>query len=212
MTGNSFKQQLLTNKSGWLDRLLGRSVWIDEQRNFAFSGFERHIGDARLEHRGYPSRAIHANNYLYIKNFTPDRWPAGRPSSFADIDDGSPSKINLIELNQQHEEQLQKQSGNKRSFDEQFELKAPEETINLNSEPDYALVLAGGTRPAEELYDVEKDPGQLYNLATNPTYTSIKEKLAVQLADEMKNTNDPWATGEGAVFDSYKYYAPQSQD
>jgi len=208
MTGKSFKQQLLTNKSGWIDRLFGRSVWIDKERNFAFSGFERHIEDARLEHRCYPSRAIHTETYLYIKNFTPERWPAGRPPSFADIDDGSPSKVNLIALNQQYEEQLQKQNGNKRSFDEQFELKTPDEKIDLDAEPNYAIVLAGGKRPLEELYDVQKDPGQLYNLATNPAYDSIKEKLATQLADEMKNTNDPWATGEGAVFDSYKYYAP----
>lgn len=209
MTGKSFRQQLLTTKAGWIDRMLGRSVWIDEQRNAVFSGFERHIGDARLDNRCYPSRAIHSENYLYIRNFTPDRWPAGRPPLLADIDDGSPSKIQLIEERQKYKRQLQKITGIKESAEELLMLnKNAEESIDLSAEPSYALVLAAGKRPAEELYDVENDPGQLHNLSANPAYDSIKKQLAALLSDEMKNTDDPWSKGEGSIFDSYKYYAP----
>ena len=34
------------------------------------------------------------------------------------------------------------------------------EPIDLADEPSYALVLAAGKRPAEDLYDLRKDPGQ----------------------------------------------------
>src|SRR5690606_32959706 len=57
-----------------------------------FTGFQRHIANARLEMRGYPVRAIHTADWLYIRNFTPERWPAGKPNKFPDIDNGSPSK------------------------------------------------------------------------------------------------------------------------
>ena len=37
--------------------------------------------------------------------------------------------------------------------------------------------LSFGKRPAEELYDCRKDPGQLVNLAGDPDYADIKAAL-----------------------------------
>jgi uncharacterized sulfatase len=48
-----------------------------------FSGRERHT-HARPDNVGYPSRAIRTEQYLYVKNFKPDRWPAGNPAPFPD--------------------------------------------------------------------------------------------------------------------------------
>jgi uncharacterized sulfatase len=39
---------------------------------------------------------MRTDRYLYIRNFAPDRWPAGDPPIFADIDDG-PSKRYVVE-------------------------------------------------------------------------------------------------------------------
>ena len=39
---------------------------------------ERHDG-CRKGGKGYPSRAIRKTNFLYVKNYKPDRWPAGDP-------------------------------------------------------------------------------------------------------------------------------------
>jgi N-sulfoglucosamine sulfohydrolase len=167
MTGRSFREQLLAEKSGR----------IDKQRNAAYSGFERHIGNARLDNHGYPARAIHTDNYLYIQNLAPDRWPAGRPPMLEDIDDGSPSKNVLV---------LQR---------EKFES---------------FWQLAAGKRPATELYSIERDPGQLKNLANNPEFTAIKNTLGQRLSEQMKKTADPWSTGNGAVFDSYIYNGTQA--
>jgi uncharacterized sulfatase len=196
MTGKSFRAQLFAKQSGW----------IDTKRNFAYSGFERHIKDSRLDNRGYPSRAIHTDTYLYIKNMAPDRWPAGRPPAFGDIDDGSPTKNALIADRRQYEQAWQ-QANNKETQTVYATSKSPDQNIDLIQNPGYALVLAAEKRPAEELYAIKRDPGQLHNLADDPAYDSIKKKLSQQLAQEMKDSGDPWASGNGAIFDTYKYYA-----
>src|SRR5262245_21458954 len=67
-----------------------KSVIIEPQRTRVFSGRERH-SHARYDNLGYPARAMRQGNYLYVWNLKPDRWPAGDPENFADIDDG-PSK------------------------------------------------------------------------------------------------------------------------
>ena len=38
--------------------------------------------------------------------------------------------------------------------------------------------LAFGKRPAEELYDLKKDPGQINNLAGQPEYAKVQKKLS----------------------------------
>jgi N-sulfoglucosamine sulfohydrolase len=45
-------------------------------------------------------------------------------------------------------------------------------------------------RPAEELYDVQKDPFELDNLANDPGYAKIKDNLREQLALWMKQQGD----------------------
>jgi uncharacterized sulfatase len=68
----------------------GRSGVIEPRRARVFSGRERH-SHARFDNLGYPARAMRHGNYLYVWNMTPDRWPAGDPEAFADID-GGPTK------------------------------------------------------------------------------------------------------------------------
>jgi uncharacterized sulfatase len=63
---------------------------IDASRDKVFAGRERH-SHARFDNLGYPARAIRTRQYLYIRNFKPERWPAGDPPGYHDIDDG-PSK------------------------------------------------------------------------------------------------------------------------
>lgn len=194
MTGKSFRQQLLVAQSGQ----------VDPVRDAAYSGFERHIGNARLDGHGYPSRAIHTGQYLYIRNFAAARWPAGRPPDFEDIDDGSQSKDWLVSFLKSYESAWQTMSANPAANLQTLGLqKTP---ADVTADPGYALILAGAKRPTEELYDIQQDPGQLYNLAANPAYKTIKQQLAKRLADEMKNTDDPWSTGDGAIFDTYEYY------
>ena len=70
MTGRSFLDVLRSEKSGR----------IDPTRNRMVIGKERHdIG--RPNDQGYPVRAIRTPQYLYIRNYEPDRWPAGNPET-----------------------------------------------------------------------------------------------------------------------------------
>ena len=56
---------------------------LEPQRRWVLSGRERHT-HARPDNLGYPSRAIRMHQFLYIRNFAPERWPAG--DEFHDID------------------------------------------------------------------------------------------------------------------------------
>jgi arylsulfatase A-like enzyme len=173
MTGNSLKPILLSDQEGW----------VDPKREQVVFGRERHT-PAQLAPslEGYPSRGIRTSKYLYIRNFKPNRWPAGVPegathpmNNFADCDNG-PTKSFLI----QHAE-----------------------------DPDYLAYYnwAFAKRPTEELYEVEKDPFQLYNLVDNGEYKEVKISLAEKLDSHLRKTKDPRMTGSGDIFDQYPYRA-----
>ena len=48
------------------------------------------------------------------------------------------------------------------------------------------LQLAVAKRPAEELFDIVKDPGCLDNLAARPEFASVRAQLAKQLEDYLR--------------------------
>jgi len=67
------------------------------------------------------------------------------------------------------------------------------------------FALAFGKHPAEELYDLAKDPDQLHNVAADPAYAAARKKLAAQLMAELRATADPRVLGKGDLFDAYPY-------
>ena len=59
---------------------------------------------------------------------------------------------------------------------------------NKDSDEDRKLFeLAFGPRPAEELYDLAKDPDQMNNVALDPAYARAKQKLAQRLQSKLLN-------------------------
>lgn len=68
----------------------------NEDFSYTVTGFERHLLNARSDNATYPSRAIHTKFFSYIRNFRPDRWPAGDPPNYRDIDGTSPSRDNVL--------------------------------------------------------------------------------------------------------------------
>jgi N-sulfoglucosamine sulfohydrolase len=147
-------------------------------------GKERHVPSQEKGNLGgYPSRAIRNKDFLYIRNFEPDRWPVGIPdaanseigNSFADTDDG-PTKTFI--LHHRDEPVV------KKSFD-----------------------LAFGKRPKHELYDLQKDPEQLVNVANEASYRKTRRELSDLLIREMQQNDDPRANDDADVkFDKYPYY------
>ena len=75
MTGRSLMPLLVSEQSGK----------IDPERDFVVTGRERHA-NVRAGNVGYPTRAIRTEQYLYVKNFRPERWPAGDPPVYGDVD------------------------------------------------------------------------------------------------------------------------------
>jgi hypothetical protein len=63
--------------------------------------------------------------------------------------------------------------------------------------------LSFGKRPAEELYDLKKDPAQIVNVAAQARYRNHKQKLSARLEKYLKQTNDPRMGSDGDVFDNY---------
>jgi N-sulfoglucosamine sulfohydrolase len=174
MTGKSLVDLLASEQDGFIDT---------ENRSFVLHGKERHVPGQEGHMGGYPVRALRNHDYLYIRNFEPDRWPSGTPNYLeAAIPycwlgncDNSPTKTYMVE-NQEKDEL------HSRLYDLSF-----------------------GKRPAEELYDCQKDPDQLENLAHDPDYAEVLEKLSAQLMKELEATEDPRAVGGAEAFDKVPY-------
>jgi hypothetical protein len=63
--------------------------------------------------------------------------------------------------------------------------------------------LSYGERPPEELYDSDKDPFQINNLANSPEYAEKKKQLRVELERYLVETKDPRALGQSEIFLEY---------
>ncbi len=73
---------------------------ISESRDHVLIGKERHdVG--RPYDVGYPIRGIVKGDFLYIRNFETDRWPAGDPVTGYLNCDGSPTKTVILNLHRQ---------------------------------------------------------------------------------------------------------------
>jgi arylsulfatase A-like enzyme len=60
-----------------------------------------------------------------------------------------------------------------------------------------------GKRPAEELFDLSKDPDCVANLAADPVHRDRAAKMKDQLFAQLKRQDDPRVLGKGDAFDNY---------
>jgi hypothetical protein len=130
-------------------------------------------------------RAIRTEDFLYIRNYEPGRWPAGDPdfdswpqSVYGDIDRGDTKTYML-----QHRED----PGVRPLFE-----------------------LSCGKRPSEELYDLKTDPHQMKNVAPQERYRPARRRLAEQLDAHLKLTGDPRVTGAKQMWDLYEYHCKRA--
>jgi arylsulfatase A-like enzyme len=182
MTGRSFMNVLRSDKVGQ----------VDPKRTWVVTGRERHVAAAREGNLPYPHRALRTPDFLYVRNFAPDRWPMGSPKftsradmpsaaalehdtfvAFADMD-ASPTKAWMV-----------------RQFGEE--------------DWEWHYNYAFGKRPGEELYDLRKDPDQMVNCAEDPVYVDQKRELASRLLQILTDAKDPRVLGDGRTFDLPPY-------
>jgi arylsulfatase A-like enzyme len=62
-----------------------------------------------------------------------------------------------------------------------------------------------GKRKAEELYDLQKDPFCINNLAQDKSLTAVKQKLSAFMLQKLQEQKDPRVLGNGDIFDQYEY-------
>ncbi len=65
-----------------------------------------------------------------------------------------------------------------------------------------------GRRPAEELYDLARDPDCLRNLSGELEHAPRREAMAAELMAELRRQDDPRVVGAGNEFDRYPYASP----
>jgi uncharacterized sulfatase len=142
---------------------------IDATRDRVYTALERHTW-CRPDGATYPIRGIRTKEYLYLRNFEPDRWPTGGPTfvssnkTFHGDVDACPTKTFMLK-----EENMDR-------FSKEYDL-------------------SFGKRPLEELYDIQKDPDQINNLASDPEFQDVKQQLWSELSRYLQKTGDPRIEG-----------------
>lgn len=151
------------------------------QMDAAFIAMERHDG-CRQGGKGYPCRAIRTADFLYIHNFEPTRWPSGSPDPSV-----CARSLPFGEIDA-----------------------SPTKTFMMEHRDEHRVArlseLAFGMRPAEELYDLKNDPGQMVNVAGSTAMTEIQAALRKRLFDHLRKTMDPRVVGSAVNWDYYPYY------
>ncbi len=147
-------------------------------RDAVFLERERHA-NVRAGDLSYPSRAVRTRTHLYIRNLRPDRWPAGDPVLHHSVGP-------FGDIDDGPSKQL----------------------LMVDAGPSQASFRqhAFEKRPAEELYVVANDPGQLRNVAGDPANADVLRSLRARLDRWMRDTGDPRATLDDDRFDRYPYY------
>jgi arylsulfatase A-like enzyme len=152
----------------------------EDDRDRVFLERERHA-HVREGNLSYPMRAVRTERFLYIRNFHPDRWPAGDPElvhsvgPFGDVD-ASPTK---------------------------------EIVLRTKEIPNYGhyYLLNFGKRPPEELYDLARDPHQINNVVDDPQYRFELGKARGSLTRWLNKTEDPrMADPDDDRWDYYPYF------
>jgi N-sulfoglucosamine sulfohydrolase len=153
-------------------------------RDHIIFGKERHVPGQEENLGGYPIRALRTHEFLYIRNYQPDRWPNGTPdwekaakpgAWLADCDNG-PTKTYIVD------------NRDKDETHQQF------------------YQWSFGKRPAEELFDLKKDPDQLVNVAGDASFNEAKARISKQLTADLVASGDPrHDSSEAFDFDAVPY-------
>jgi N-sulfoglucosamine sulfohydrolase len=131
MEGISFSDIFSSRKKGF----------VDKNRNWVLIGKERHdVG--RPDDAGYPIRGIVKEGFLYLRNYTPERWPAGNPETGYLNCDGSPTKSLILNLRRSGiTMEYWKMNFGKREVDELYYIGNDPDCIkNLANDPGYNAI------------------------------------------------------------------------
>ncbi|WP_373495240.1 sulfatase [Aquiflexum sp.] len=195
MSGQSITHILKSDKQGL----------IDPTKKHVYSGRERH-SSSRHANWGYPQRAIRSQEYLYIWNMKPDRWPSGDPVRIKPDSDGELYPMHGLDENGVHHSEWAYTDIDA----------APTKSFIIENMDDENVKsffdLTHAKRPEFELYNIVEDPYNLENLAGNAEHTAVEKELKAALLAELKKSEDPRIVGpDTEIFDSYIRYSPMRE-
>ena len=127
--------KLTTEKTG-MQPITGKSLidifnsekegTVISERNFVLVGKERHdVGQPNDQ--GYPVRGIIKDDFLYLRNFHPERWPSGNPETGYLNCDGSPTKTYILDT--------RRKKGITEYWQLNFGKRVSEELYNITEDP-----------------------------------------------------------------------------
>jgi len=188
LNGKSLVPLLRSDKSGQLD----------PERTWVVTGRERHVGSARAGNVPYPQRALRTPDYLYIRNFAPDRYPLGDP--LAVTDKAAPSAGEL-------------ETNTRAAYADMDAGPTKAWLIAQRGDPKWQwhYAYAFGKRPGEELYDLRKDPDQIKNVAGDAAYAKTRQELAERLTQTLKAAGDPRVVDEQCRFERSPFTDPEGK-
>jgi arylsulfatase A-like enzyme len=188
MTGKSLLSMLRSDRSGKLD----------QSRTAIFVGRERHVESARADWTPYPQRAIRTEDYLFIINFRPDRWPLGDPYGLED-----PQSLTYAQI----------QNNTRATHPDEDAGPTKAWLVTHRDDPQWRPFYerAYGKRPREELYDLRKDPQQMDNVAGDLAYAKIRRELEDRLMQELTSTGDPRVQENGKFYETPPMTGPLEQ-
>jgi len=160
-----------------LPLLIGGGGGTLRESRAIYCGMERHVM-ARPNGAGYPMRSIRTKDFLYIRNFAPDHWPTGGDFS-------SSNNTPHGDIDGAPTKDVLLSATARAKFPKQVELCLDK-------------------RPAEELYELISDPGQIRNLATDRRFAAQRDQLRNRLEAYLTETGDPRVEGKDP-WQSYVY-------
>lgn len=180
MTGRSLASLLKSSNEGW----------IDTTRDHVVMGRERHVAAARTSFLPYPQRAIRTKDFLYIRNFEPERWPMGTGPGMGEPQGPFPSYEALRE-------------NTFAAFGDLDASPTKAWIVTHRDDPGMArfFEICVGRRPSEELYDLRIDPDQDVNVADKNEYREARSVLSNRLMKILRDTGDPRVTGDGKTYE-----------
>ena len=181
--------EVMSAKSLWKVLRSQKKGQVDPSRDAVITGRERHVYSSRPGYLPYPQRAIRTKDFQFVINFKPDRWPLGDPYL---LDTPKEPDFSLLE-NQTFVTLADEDAGPTKAW-----------IVTNRKDPMVKPFFehAYGKRPREELYDMNRDPDQMKNLAQDPAYAKTVRKLRSRLMNYLSDHNDPRLEDGGNFFET----------
>jgi arylsulfatase A-like enzyme len=138
ITGRSWRPILASERAGR----------VEEWRDFVLVGKER-TDVGRPYDWGYPIRGIVRDDFLFLRNYEPERWPAGNPETGYLDTDASPTKTFLLEAG--------RKDRTDRHWQLNFGMRPALELYDLGKDPDAVQNLAGSPEHRETAARLESE-------------------------------------------------------